>query len=157
MTPRPRRRPRTDDRGADEQGSALVEAVWLTLLLLVPLIYVLMATFDVQRAAYGVSGAARAAARAYSLAPDEGSAAARARAAAAVALRDQRLPPDAVALRVWCRPVPGNCLSPGSSISVDVRYQVPLPLVPEALGGGRPSIRVEAGHTVAYGTYREDR
>ena len=142
---------------SDEQGSALVEVVWLTVLLLVPLVYVLLAAFDVQRAAYGVSGAARAAARAYSLAPDEGVAAARAQAAAAVALRDQEVPSDAVAVQVSCRPVPGDCLSPGSSISVDVGYQVPLPLVPRALGGGRPSVRVEASHTVAYGTYREDR
>lgn len=144
-------------RGVGEQGSALVEVVWLTVLLLVPLVYVLLAAFDVQRASYGVTGAARAAARAYSLAPDEASAPARARAAAAVALQDQRIPPDQVSLHVSCRPLPGNCLSPGSSIAVDVRYQVPLPLVPQALGGGRPSVRVEAGHTVVYGTYREDR
>ncbi len=142
---------------ADERGSALIEVVWLTVLLLVPLVYVLLAAFDVQRAAYGVSGAARAAARAYSLAPDEGSAPAHARAAAAVALRDQRIPPEDVALQVSCRPVPGNCLAPGSLISVDLQYQVPLPLVPAALGGGRPSVRVEAHHTLSYGTFREDR
>jgi hypothetical protein len=129
----------------------------LSVLLLVPLLYILLTAFDVQRAAYGVSGAARAAARAYSLAPDEGSAPGRARAAAAVALQDQRIPPADVSLRVTCRPVPGNCLAPGSQISVDVRYQVPLPLAPRALGGGRPSVRVEASHTVAYGTFREDR
>ncbi len=147
----------TRRRAPDEAGSALVEIVWLSVLLLLPLLYVLVAAFGVQRAAYGVSGAARAAARAYSLAPDEGSAPARARAAAAVALQDQRIPPGEVALRVSCRPVPGNCLAPGSEISVDVRYQVPLPLAPQALGGGRPSVRVEASHTVAYGTFREDR
>jgi Flp pilus assembly protein TadG len=140
-----------------EAGSALVEVVWLALLLLVPLVYVLLTAFDVQGAAYGVSGAARAAARAYSLASDEGSAPARARAAAAVALRDQRIPEGDVAVQVTCRPAPGNCLSPGSQISVDVRYQVPLPLAPAALGGGRPSVRVEASHTVVYGTFREDR
>lgn len=143
--------------GRDEGGSALVELVWLTVLLLVPLVYVVLAAFDAQRAAYGVSGAARAAARAYSLSPDEASAPARARAAAAVALRDQRIPADTVDLAVSCRPTPGNCLAPGSVISVDVSYQVPLPLVPPALGGGRPSLRVEGSHTVAYGTYREDR
>jgi len=145
------------DRPRDEDGSALVEVVWLSVLLLVPLLYVLLAAFDVQRAAYGVSGAARAAARAYSLAPDEGSAPTRARAAAAVALQDQRIPPGEVAVQFSCRPVPGNCLAPGSRISVEVRYQVPLPLAPQALGGGRPSVRVEASHTVAYGTFREDR
>lgn len=144
-------------RRRDETGSALVETVWLSLLLLVPLVYVLIAVFDVQRASYGVSGAARAAARAYSLAPDEQSAPARARAAAAVALRDQRLDVSEVQLTVRCQPTPGNCLAPGSLISVDLRHQVRLPLAPTALGGDAPSFRVEASHTVAYGTYREDR
>jgi hypothetical protein len=141
----------------DEQGSALVEATWLALLLIVPLVYVLLAAFDVQRASYGVSGAARAAARAYSLAPDEGSAPGRARAAANVALRDQRIDADQVELVVRCRPTPGNCLAPGGVIQVELRHQVRLPLAPEALGGNAPSIRVAASSTVAYGTYREDR
>jgi Flp pilus assembly protein TadG len=144
-------------RRYDERGTALVEAVWLVLLLLVPLVYLLLAVFDVQRASYGVSGAARAAARAYSLAPDEGSAPARARAAAAVALRDQDVDPGEVELRVICTPTPGNCLAPGSAIRVELSHQVRLPLAPSALGGGAPSFRVESSHTVAYGTYREDR
>jgi hypothetical protein len=141
----------------DEAGTALVEAVWLSVLLLLPLIYVLLAVFEVQQASYGVSGAARAAARAYSLAPDESSAPSRARAAARVALRDQGLELDEVALTVRCRPTPGNCLAPGSMISVDLRHQVRLPFVPSALGGGTPSFRVEGSHTVAYGPFREDR
>lgn len=145
------------NRRREESGSALVEVVWLSVLLLVPLVYILLAAFDVQRASYGVSGAARAAARAYSLAPDEASAPARARAAAAVALQDQRVPAEDVALDVRCHPEPGNCLSPGSLIHVDLRYQVRLPLAPSALGSQSPSIRVEASHAVAYGTYREDR
>jgi hypothetical protein len=144
-------------RRRDESGTALVEAVWLSVLLLLPLVYVLLAVFDVQRASYGVSGAARAAARAYSLAPDEASAPERARAAVRVALRDQGLALDEVALAVRCRPAPGNCLAPGSLIQVDLRHQVRLPLVPSALGGGAPSFRVEASHAVAYGPFREDR
>jgi hypothetical protein len=139
-----------------ETGSALVEVTWLSLLLLVPLVYLLIGVFDVQRSSYGVSAAARTAARAYSLAPDEGSAPGRARAAAAVALRDQHLDAD-VRLQIHCRPVPGNCLSPGSFITVDVTRQVRLPLAPSALGGGAPSFRVQASHTVGYGTFREDR
>jgi Flp pilus assembly protein TadG len=145
------------NRQRDENGTALVEAVWLVLLLLVPLVYVLLAVFDVQRASYAVSGAARAAARAYSLAPDEGSAAARARAAASVALRDHDVDPGQVELRVSCTPTPDNCLAPGAAIRVVLSHQVRLPLAPSALGGGAPSFRVESSHTVAYGTYREDR
>ncbi|MDX6326906.1 MAG: hypothetical protein QOK15_3260 [Nocardioidaceae bacterium] len=139
-----------------EAGTALVEVTWLSLLLLVPLVYLLIGVFDVQRASYGVSAAARAAARAYSLAPDEGSARGRARAAAAVALRDQHLG-GAVQLQVRCRPIPGNCLFPGSFITVEVTRQVRLPLAPSALGGGAPTFRVQGSHTVGYGTYREDR
>lgn len=141
----------------DEAGTALVEAVWLVLLLLVPLVYLLVAVFDVQRASYAVSGAARAAARAYTLAPDEASAAARARAAAAVALQDQGIELADVGLTIRCRPVPGDCLSPGSSVTVALAHQVLLPLAPSALGGSAPSFRVETSQTVAYGTYREDR
>jgi hypothetical protein len=141
----------------DELGTALVELVWLSVLLLLPLVYVMVAVFDVQRASYGVSGAARAAARAYSLAPDEKSARGRAEAAASVALRDQGVEPSDVGLVVRCAPRPDNCLSPGSSISVDLSHQVVLPLAPDALGGGAPSVRVEASHTVSYGAFREDR
>jgi Flp pilus assembly protein TadG len=140
-----------------ETGTALVEVVWLVLLLLVPLVYVVVAVFDVQRASYAVSGAARAAARAYTLAPDEGSAPARARSAAAVALRDQDIEIADVALLISCRPVPDNCLSPGSSVTVEITHQVRLPLAPSALGGSAPSFRVQTSSTVAYGTYREDR
>jgi len=144
-------------RAHDERGSALVEVVWLSLLLLVPLVYLLVSVFEVQRASFGVSGAARAAARAYSLAPDESAARARAVAAASVALRDQGVDPGQVQIEVHCTPLPDNCLSPGSLIEVDVHHQVTLPLAPTALGGDAPSFRVDASHTVAYGTFREDR
>ena len=33
----------------DERGSALVEVTWLSLLLLIPLLYVVLAVFEVQR------------------------------------------------------------------------------------------------------------
>ena len=140
-----------------ESGTALVEMTWLSLLLLVPLVYILLAVFAVQSGSYAVSGAARAAARAYALAPDEASAPGRARAALDVALDDHDIDARHVDVRVSCRPAPGNCLSPGSVIAVSVRHQVRLPLAPAALGGQTPSIRVEAEHAVGYGTFREDR
>ena len=48
-----------------------------------------MSVFQVQRGAFGVSAAARAAARAYALAPDDGSGRCAPRAAARQALDDQ--------------------------------------------------------------------
>ena len=141
----------------DEAGTALVEVTWLSILLLVPLVYVLLAVFEVQRSAFAVSAASRAAGRAFAQAPSQAQAGARARAAAAVAMRDQGLDLARGDLTVTCRPDPGACLAPGSVIEVSVAYPVALPLMPAALGGNTPSIRVEAEHAVPYGTFRDDR
>ena len=51
-------------RPRGEAGSALVEVTWLSILLLVPLVYVVLAVFEVQRAAFAVDAATRAAGRA---------------------------------------------------------------------------------------------
>jgi hypothetical protein len=144
-------------RARTERGTALVEVTWLSLLLLVPLLYVVLAVFEVQRAAYGVDAASRAAARAYSLAPTEAAGSTRARTAASVALADQglRLSPGQLVIR--CVPAPTSCLSPGSVIHVHVSCPVALPLMPSALGGNTPSIRVESDQAVPYGSFREHR
>ena len=139
-----------------QSGSALVEFVWLAILLIVPLLYVVLAAFDTQRTAYAASAAARSAGRAFVTAPDQASAYARARAAARLAFRDQRLSsvPD---LRIRCRPDPRNCLTPGSVVVAEVHSSVRLPLVPAALGGNAPVIPVESVHQAPYGTFREAR
>ncbi len=147
-----RRRARDGDR-----GSAVVEFVWLAILLLVPLLYIVLAVFETQRAAFAVTAASRAAGRAYALSPTEAAALGRARSAAALALEDQGLADRPMSLTVTCTPDPGNCLAPGSVISVDLACSVSLPLMPSALGGNTPSIRVEGLHRVPYGTFREDR
>ena len=144
-------------RGRDQRGTALVEVTWLSILLLVPLVYVVLAVFEVQRSAFAVDAATRAAGRAYTLAPSEGEGTARARAAAAVALHDQGLDPRAGQLVLTCEPVPRDCLSPGSGVRVRMALPVALPLMPAALGGNTPSVRVEAEQSVPYGTFREDR
>jgi hypothetical protein len=147
---------RTVDTG-DDEGSALIELSWLAIMLLVPLVYVITSVFDVQRAAYGVTAATRAAGRAYVLAPDLASAQARAYQAAAVALRDEGIELVPEELVITCRPEPTSCLQPGSSVLVSMQLQVPLPLMPTALGDSAPSIRVTASHLAPYGNYREGR
>jgi hypothetical protein len=134
----------------------LVEVTWLAILLLVPLVYVVLSVFAVQRAAFAATAAARAAGRAYVTAPSLADAEARARAAGEVALTDQGVDGAGTTMSVGCRPA-GACLSPGSVVHVEVRAQVPLPLLPPVFGDQPPSIRVEAEHTVPYGTFREDR
>lgn len=140
-----------------ESGTALVEVTWLAVLLMVPLVYVVLAVFDVQRAAFAVSAATRAAGRAYSLAPSQPAGLAQGRAAAAVALRDQGLDLERGTLVLTCRPDPRHCLTPGSVIEVRLAYHVDLPLMPSALGGDTPSIAVSSSHQVPYGRFREAR
>ncbi|MFT4009740.1 MAG: hypothetical protein QM655_06810 [Nocardioidaceae bacterium] len=131
--------------------------VWLSVLLLVPLIYIVLSVFQVQRSAFAVTEAAKAAGRAYATAPDEQTGRDRAVRAAHLALRDQRLDPGSLTLDISCRPDPGNCLAPGAMIDVRLRYPAELPLMPSALGGNTPSIRVSAEHSEPYGTFRDDR
>lgn len=140
-----------------QRGSALVEVTWLSLLLLIPLLYVVLAVFEVQRSAFGISAAARAAGRAYATAPQEGEGLSRAELAARLAMRDQGVAAERLDLRITCRPDPHNCLSPGALIDVDLSYPVELPLMPSLFGEHTPSFRVTTHHRVPYGTFREDR
>ncbi|MGH3366095.1 MAG: hypothetical protein ACRDOY_02710 [Nocardioidaceae bacterium] len=142
-------------RGQD--GSALVEVTWLTILLLVPLVYLVLSVFEVQRAAFGVTAATRAAGRAFVLSPDQATAHTRAQHAIAVALRDQGQATRPRDLGISCEPDAGDCLQPGSVVVVSLDVSVPLPLLPDVLGAHTPSVRVSSTHRAPYGTYREGR
>jgi len=149
--------PRSGAGPGTERGTALVEFTWLAVLLMVPLLYIVLAVFAVQRSAYGVSAAAQAAGRAFVLSPSEAEARQRAVAAARVAMLDQHLELDRLHITLTCEPDPANCLAPGETVAVSVSYPVPLPLVPRALGGNTPSILVQSVHRAPYGLYRQDR
>lgn len=138
-----------------EGGTATVEFVWLTILLLAPFVYILIAVFDTQRAAYGVSTASRSAARAFIQAPDVITGERRARLAARIALDDQALPDGAV--QITCLPSHTDCLTPGSSVRVLIRTTQPLPLTPSALGTQLGGITVDSTHVEPYGTFRSER
>lgn len=141
--------------GRDEQGSALVELVWLGILLMVPLIWIVLSVFEVQRGAFAVSAAARAAGRAYALAPDDTTGERRARAIAAQTLADQGSPGMPASVSVSCEPQPGNCHTGTSVITVRVDSHVALPLMPQVLGGEAPRFDLDAAHTVPIGQYVE--
>ncbi|MFZ0139565.1 MAG: hypothetical protein WAL70_00655 [Aeromicrobium sp.] len=137
-----------------ERGTATVEFIWLTILLLVPFVYALIAVFDIQRASFAVSAASRSAARAFLQAADPASGEQRARVAARVALDDQDVDADVV---ISCEPSPADCLQPGSSVRVVVHTVQPLPLTPSALGDQLGGIAVDSTHTESFGTYRAGR
>jgi Flp pilus assembly protein TadG len=137
-------------RARDEQGSAVVEFSWLVILLLVPLVYSMVAVFDVQRTAYGASSGARAAGRAFIIVPagvSEDAARERAVEAARIAMKDQGVELDAANVEIRCRPA---CLEPGSTVTVEIDAEVPLPFLPKVM-----AVQVSASHTEPYGDYRE--
>lgn len=116
-----------------EAGNAVVEFLAVTLILLVPIVYLVLVLGQVQAAAFAVDGAAREAVRAFSTAGDDDDAAARAVAAVALALEDQGFDPDRAAdvLTLTCSD--GACGAPGSTVTAAVDLDVVLVGVPEAM------------------------
>jgi hypothetical protein len=123
-----------------------VEFVFLSVLLLVPLIYVVLPAVTVQRAAFGMTAAARDAARAYATAGADGLGERRAEAAVRLALHDQGVRWQPRGRVVEC----GACdYAPGSRFTVALTAQVPIPLVPSWMCRGRciAAIGVSAHHS----------
>jgi hypothetical protein len=128
-------RPAVDGDRADptgETGSATVEFVLLSALLLVPVIYFLVLTSQIQAAAYASVAAADQAVKAMVAAPDEAGAAQRADRVVTLTLGDYGLGPATHRASISCTATP--CLEPGSSVAVEVAIRVPVPLLPQGLG-----------------------
>lgn len=123
------------DRCADEGGTAVIEFVWLAILLLVPLMYLVLCLARLQAGSYAVTQAARESARAFVTADDDSSASARSQSAADIAFEDQGFSGQGT-LSVSCSGVP--CLEPGETVTTNASVTVPLPLVPAFLRGSVP-------------------
>lgn len=135
---------RTAARGDD--GSAVVEFVGASVLLLVPLVYLVLVLGQVQAAAFAADGAAREAARAM-VTGDPEERPARALTAVRLALADQGIDPAqaAEAFTVRCS---GSCDSPGTTVTVEVDLAVGLVGAPRAWADRLPaSIAVSAAAT----------
>lgn len=127
-------------RLADQSGNAMIEFVFLGIILLIPLIYLVLAASYVQRNIYGVTQAAREAGRAYATADDSGSGLDRAEYAAQLAMQDQRTATD---LTLGWVPTGGDCdhastvpppLAPGAVFAVCVTRHITIPGVPSFVG-----------------------
>ena len=117
-----------------QDGSAVVEFVWLAVLLLVPLLYIVLTAVSVQRTAFGLTAAARDAARAYATAGSDAEGERRAELAVHLTMADQGVDWRPDGRVVGC----GQCAYlPGSAFDIDLRTRVPLPLVPRWLCGSR--------------------
>ena len=125
-------------RLASEEGSALVEFVYIALVVFVPLIYIVAGFSAVQRGVFSSTAAAREAGRAIATAPDPVTGHERALRAAELAVEDQSV--DVADLRLAYAPAGDDCdsaggwsptLAPGEEFSVCVTVTVRIPLLPE--------------------------
>lgn len=142
-------------KSKQDEGAAMVEFLVLAVTLAVPLCYLLLAVFDVQRAAYGANAATREAARVFVRAPSTAEGERRAQAAAAVTLADHGVGPDDGQLAISCSATP--CLTPGATVQVTYQTVVALPFLPPLASKNLASIPVSATHTQVVDRYSEVR
>ena len=125
-------------RLAGEGGSAIVEFVFIALVVFVPLVYLVAGFSAVQRGVFASTEAAREAGRALGTAPDLATGQARAEAAVAIAVEDQSVEATDVVLAY--APAGTGCeaagsyqptLTPGEEFLVCVTVTVRIPLLPE--------------------------
>ena len=149
-----------DARNDADSGRAIIEVIFLAVLLLIPVIYILISVFRLQSATFAVSQAARDAGRAMDAAPGVDEGLARAQQIIAIDLADQNVPDRQLTLRFVapgadCRT--GNAVPPsldgGSSYDVCVTAVITLPGVPTVLTG--PNNTVTGVYTVHIGDLRE--
>ena len=124
--------------GDHDRGSAIVEFVFIALVVFVPLVYLVAGFSSVQRGVFASTAAAREAGRAIATAPDPVTGQARAERAAQLAVEDQSV--DATDVRLAYAPSGSGCdaagsytptLLPGEEFSVCVTVTVRVPLLPE--------------------------
>jgi Flp pilus assembly protein TadG len=124
----------------DEAGNAIVEFVFVAIVMLVPLIYLLVAVAAVQRSQTAVTNAARDAGRALVNGAAGDDPATRLAAAVRLALTAQHLPDDAtvrvVAADDSCQgPQVAPRLEPGAQFAICVTRRQQVPGVPSVLAG----------------------
>lgn len=138
--------------GDPEAGRAIIEFVFLTVLLLVPLLYLVVTLAAIQAASFAVATASREAGRAFMTSPTPEAAMARATAAASLSFEDFGFA-ESSELRVGCDGDP--CLRPDGRVTVVARIEVGLPFVPDFVAGSLPAVMpVEATHLVTIDRFR---
>lgn len=135
---RPRGSNSRDEVG--DAGNAVIEFVFVAVLILIPLVYFVVAVASVQRSSVAVTHAAREAGRAFATADSTNQGLQRAEVAVRLALADQGLSDDAIVRYVAAD---GTCesgmatpsLSPGAQFAVCVIRHASLPAIPSLISG----------------------
>lgn len=143
-------------RQLSDRGSMTVEVAFLLVLLVVPIFYLVGTLGRVQAGAYAVTAAAREAGRTFVTADSPELALGRAYAAAGLVYAAHGFTEGQGSVTVGCPG--GSCLEPGSTVQVDSRIVVPLPLVPDFVRSAMPAtITLTAQHVEPVDAFREGR
>lgn len=128
-----------------EAGTAIVEFLGISLILLIPLTYLVLILGRLQAATFAVESAAKDAARAFTLAKVDTDAEVRALTAIDIALSDQGFEMGESEFTIDCED--RDCHAAGSAVSARVMVRVALPGVPASIGSDVPlQIPVTAEH-----------
>lgn len=139
-----------DVRGGEE-GRAIVEFIFLGILLILPLTYLVLTLARIQAATFSASLAGREAGRAFVTATDDGEAQARARTAAQIAFQDFGFD-RGTDLSISCDGSP--CLRAEGVVTSTATIEVPLPLIPDFVAASVPaSVSISSTHVGAVDTY----
>lgn len=134
-----------------EEGSAIIEFVFLAVLLMIPVAYLILTVGQMQGGSYAVVGAADQAARVYVLAPNQGAAQESAQQAVNMAVKDMGFDPAQTTLSFSCT---ADCLTPGTIVTAKVTLVVELPLVSSVPGVTLQAATVESAATAKVGRFK---
>ena len=135
-----------------EQGSAVIEFTFLSLLLMVPLVYFIITMSQLQGGSFAVIGAADQAAKVFVAQPDAAGGRAAAEEAVLLALADHGH--SAAEARVETNCAPADCMAAGSAVTVTVHLTVPLPFVPFSEALDLNAGKLSASATQLVGRFR---
>ena len=150
----------TTDSGDTDGGRAMIEVIFLAVLMLIPVVYILISVLRIQAATFAVTQAARDAGRAIDGASSIDDGVTKAREIARIDLSDQHVPDDQltvtfVAAGAGCDS--GSTVTPsidgGSVYDICVTAVITLPGVPSVLTGSKNT--VTGVYTVHIGDLRE--
>lgn len=130
-----------------EEGRAILEFIFLGILLLLPLTYLVLTAARLQAASFSASLAGREAGRAFVTARSDDEGFGRARAAASLAFTDFAFDRGAE-VAVSCDGSP--CLRPDGAVTATATITVALPLVPDFIAAHVPaSVTISSTHVAS--------
>lgn len=134
-----------------QEGSAVVEFIFLAVLLMVPVVYLILTVGQVQGGAYAVVGASDQAAKVFVLHNDLPQAQQAAEQAVHMAIEDMGFDPDNAQLTISCD---GGCFTAGSTVRAYVKLRVELPVVGAVPGVNATAATVDSTSTQKVGRFK---